>query len=298
MAAAVVAATLLAVLAATLTTAPPRVAETAAAGVFVFRGGRASGPIARFVPQSRAPGAARPAWREPVTGMSFVEVPAGRFVMGTPDDEAEREAQERQHEVALSRPFWIGRFEVTQAEWRAVMGTTPSHFAGDTLPVENVSWFEVADFLRRLAARSPGSRFRLPSEAEWEYACRAGSAAPFASGLRLDPAQANVAASPDAAAGGRTMPVGSFAPNAWGLHDMHGNVWEWTADEHCPYPLGTVTDPVAACGAALKVIRGGSWRFLADSARCGLRYTHRPQDVGPSLGFRVVRETAAGAGAR
>jgi formylglycine-generating enzyme required for sulfatase activity len=236
------------------------------------------------------------AWVEPVTGMEFVLVPAGRFVMGSPPGEIGREAQERPHEVVITRPFHLGRFEVTRRQWRRVMGEDASHFT-DTLdaPVERVTWIEAHEFLRRLEARSPGSRFRLPTEAEWEYACRAGTTTAYGTGDALSLAQANVLSS-DTAGGarGRTTRVGSYAPNAWGLFDMHGNVWEWTADEHCPYPEAAVTDPRGRCGAALKVIRGGSWYFGADSARCALRYTHRPQDRGFSLGFRVVREPPVG----
>jgi formylglycine-generating enzyme required for sulfatase activity len=231
-------------------------------------------------------------WVEPLTGMRFVELPPGAFRMGTPVAEPDREAQEIPHRVTLTHGFWIGQYEVTQAQWQEVMGTTPASRKGADLPIENVNLLEVRDFLNRLSERSVG-RFRLPTEAEWEYACRAGTETAFNSGAKLTPALANIASTPETAAGGRTMPVGSFAPNAWGIYDMHGNVWEWTAGEHCPYAAGAVIDPAPACGAPLTVIRGGSWRFLADSARCGLRYTHRPQDRGPSLGFRVVLDRVA-----
>jgi len=242
--------------------------------------------------RASAPTVAAP-WVEPSTGMAFVNVASGRFVMGSPADEPGREAQERQHDVTVSRPFWLGAFEVTERQWQQVMGGNPSRFRGDDRrPVESVTWFEVQDFLARLTKRSAADRFRLPTEAEWEYACRAGTTTAYAAGPVLTHEQANFAQSPELAAGGQTATVGSFPPNAWGLYDMPGNVWEWTADEHCPYPDGPSTDPSPSCGSPLKVIRGGSWYFGADSARCALRYTHRPQDRGFSLGFRVVREPA------
>ncbi len=234
-------------------------------------------------------------WVEPTTGMLFVTIDPGRFVMGSPPDEIGRQAQETPHQVKLSCTIWFGAFEVTQKQWRLVMGENPSHFRaeGDMLPVENVTWHQAHEFLERLTKRAPGNRFRLPTEAEWEYACRAGSGTAYAVGAVLTAAQANFAESPNTAAAGRTSRVGSFAPNAWGLYDMHGNVWEWTADDYCPYAVdGAVADPVATCQSSLKVIRGGSWYFGADSARCALRYTHRPQDRGFSIGFRVVRESS------
>ncbi len=224
--------------------------------------------------------------------MTFVEIPAGTFAMGSPASEPGREAQERQHAVTISRAFWLAAYEVTQAEWRRVMGADPSHFASPdgSLPVENVTWHDVHAFLYRLTALSPGHTFRLPTEAEWEYACRAGTTSAYNVGATLTRTNANISASVDTPieARGHTMKVGSFPPNAWGLYDMHGNVWEWTDDDHCPYPDGPATDPRATCAAPLKVIRGGSWYFAADSARCALRYTHRPKDKGFSLGFRAV----------
>jgi formylglycine-generating enzyme required for sulfatase activity len=231
-------------------------------------------------------------WIEPATGMTFVRIQGGSFVMGSPDEEPGREAQEVRHTATLTRPFWLGAFEVTQGEWERVLGTNPAWFAGrgERLPIENVTLHDVERFLERLNALAPVSHFRLPTEAEWEYACRAGSPTAYGAARTLTTHEANIADSPEHAASGQTMPVGSFAPNPWGLYDMHGNVWEWTRDEHCPYATGPATDPLASCGSSLHVIRGGSWYFGADSARCALRYTHRPQDRGFSLGFRVLRE--------
>lgn len=219
--------------------------------------------------------------------MSFVLVPAGEFIMGSPASEEGREAQEVEHRVRITRPFYLGETEVTQAQWAAVMGDNPSWFAacGPGCPVENVSWDRVQTFLERLNERH-GATFRLPREAEWEYACRAGSTTAFHTGANLSPRQAVIDAQAPA-------PVGSFTPNAWGLFDLHGNVWEWTEDEFCPYPAGGATDPMPHCQSPLRVIRGGSWHYGADSARCALRYTHRPQDDGFSLGFRVAIDARA-----
>lgn len=160
-------------------------------------------------------------WTEPVTGMRFVHVPAGRFVMGSPASEPYRRDEEVPHEVTITSPFFLGQFEVTQEQWRVVMGTTPSWFHGEaTRPVENVTWFEVQDFLRRLTTSSPGSRFRLPTEAEWEYACRAGApsggvdAWPTPIAARVDPRRPDDPTGPPASDG--PAQVGSYAPNAWG----------------------------------------------------------------------------------
>jgi formylglycine-generating enzyme required for sulfatase activity len=238
-------------------------------------------------------------WTEPVAGLRMVLVPAGSFTMGSPPEEPGREAQETQHEVRISRPFYLGRYEVTQAQWQAVDGTRPSWFSGCAdCPVERVSFHDVERFLAELDRRA-GRPYRLPTEAEWEYACRAGTATPFATGANLTTDQANYDGEgpyPGHPAGRfrrRTTRVGSFPPNAWGLHDMHGNVWEWTADWHCPYPAGPATDPLGRCSTEYRVIRGGSFFFDAASARCALRYTHRPQDSGFSLGFRVAVDAEA-----
>jgi formylglycine-generating enzyme required for sulfatase activity len=161
--------------------------------------------------------------------------------------------------------------------------------------VENVSYVEIEEFISAFEAIS-GETFRLPTEAEWEYACRAGETNVFGIGDRITSEVANFDGSdpyPGAEAGPyreRPTPVGTYPPNSWGLSDMNGNLWEWTEDDHCPYPEGEVVDPLARCDAELRVIRGGSWYYGPDSARCGLRYTHRPVDDGPSLGFRLVWE--------
>lgn len=238
-------------------------------------------------------------WAAPKTGMVFVLLDAGSFTMGSPSTESMREEQETPHRVTLTRAFWIGRYEVTQAQWRQVMGSSPGYFTdcGPDCPVEDVSGYEVREFLGKLSALE-GRSFRLPTEAEWEYACRAGTTRPFSTGAGITTDQANFDGRYPYPWSERVWgefrrtptPVGSFAPNAWGLHDLHGNVWEWTADPHCPYPEGALTDPHGSCDNEILVIRGGSWTFGADSMRCALRYTHHPRDRGPSLGLRVARD--------
>lgn len=221
---------------------------------------------------------------DPLTGMRFALIPAGSFVMGTPPSEPQREAQERPHRVTLTHPFYMATREVTQREWTSVTGNNPSSFAGcDRCPVERITYHDVESFLQRLNATSAWPGFRLPTEAEWEYACRAGGTRAYGASDTIDRSRANYD-------GTSTTPTGRFAPNAWGLFDMSGNVWEWMSDDHCAYPEGAVTDPHGRCNSGLKVIRGGSWHFGADSARCGLRYTHRPQDRGYSLGVRLAHD--------
>lgn len=240
---------------------------------------------------------ARPArWTEPVAGIEFALIPAGEFQMGSPESEPGHEPGEVLHRVRLTHPFYLGTTEVTQAQWTRVMGGNPSNFrsCGADCPVEGVSWFDVQRFLVRLT-RLSGRSFRLPTESEWEYACRAGSTAAYSFGPDLTPDRANYDArdtrrgEPAGRFRGAPVAVRSFQANAFGLYDMHGNVWEWTDDEYCPYPRGAAVDPLARCGSPLRVIRGGSWAFDAGSARCALRYTHRPRDSGYSLGFRLAR---------
>ncbi|MGH7506999.1 MAG: formylglycine-generating enzyme family protein [Longimicrobiales bacterium] len=220
-------------------------------------------------------------WIEPVTQMEFALLPAGAFVAGSPLTEPGHQSDEVLYPVRIASPLYMATREVTRREWAAVM--SPGVAVDDAvarLPVVNVNWHEVRQFLDRLNAGYPW-RFRLPSETEWEYACRAGTTTPYSTGPFLSTDEANYNGQfplPGQAEGenrGSVTPVGSFHPNAWGLFDMHGNVWEWTND---------------AYDESRKVIRGGSWRFNADSARCALRYHHAPRDRGDSLGFRIVRD--------
>jgi len=252
-----------------------------------------------------------PTWREPVTGMEFRYVPAGRFRMGTGSGELPRQPDETPHEVTLTRGFYLGRYEVTQTEWSRVMGGNPSQFPGcPSCPVETVSYDDIQRYIRRPAELSHGNGFRLPTEAEWEYACRSGTHTAFATGAGLTSQQANydgrypLPGAPPGQYLGRPAKVGSYPPNPWGFYDLHGNVWEWVEDWYGDYPAGPVTDPRGPARGSgrrvwdarggdwgwKRVIRGGSWYFNADSCRCALRYTHAPADSGFSLGFRLVRE--------
>jgi formylglycine-generating enzyme required for sulfatase activity len=238
-------------------------------------------------------------WTEPLTGITLVRIPAGEFHMGSPLSEAERNPDEKIHIVRITRPFYMAQREVTQAQWQKVMGSNPSWFrkCGPDCPVEKVNWHQVNEFMESLNQHTHAG-FRLPTEAEWEYACRAGTATPFSTGMNLTTEQANYDGDYPYAEfrkgknRGSPLRVGSFSPNAWGLFDMHGNVWEWTADLYCPYPDDDISDPHPLCAADLRVVRGGSWYFGADSARCALRYTHHPGDSGFSIGFRLVADVA------
>jgi len=227
-------------------------------------------------------------------GMRFVPIPPGSFVMGSPPDEPGRDDDERQHRVTLSRGFHMQTTEVTQGQWKAVMGDNPSGFraCGDDCPVEGLSWDMVQAFIDKLNRLEPGKRYRLPTEAEWEYAARAGSAGPFATGDCLSTAQANYNGEhplPGCAKGTfrqGPMPVASFAPNAWGLYDMHGNVWELCQDWYGEYPRGEVTDPKGPPTGSHRVVRGGSWRFHASFARSANRF----RNIRDFTGFRLVLE--------
>jgi formylglycine-generating enzyme required for sulfatase activity len=202
--------------------------------------------------------------------MKLVLIRAGTFMMGSPDSEKGRKADESpQHEVTISKPFYMGVTEVTQAQYEAVMGTNPSGLKGPTNPVNNVSWYEASDFCRKLSAKT-GKAFRLPTEAEWEYACRAGSKTRFSFG------DSDSALGDYAWFGSKTRPVGQKKPNAWGLYDMHGNVGEWCADRYGPYSSEASVDSQGATSGGVRVLRGGSWgdddtgRF-----RCACRF-YRP----------------------
>ena len=226
----------------------------------------------------RPPGASRE-----FDGIEFVWVPAGEFRMGSTSEEADHDEQPLTR-VRISRGYWLGKYEVTQGQWQAVMGSNPSEFdeCGPNCPVENVLWDDVQEFIRKLNARAGGNRYRLPTEAEWEYAARAGTTGDRYGNL-------DAIAWYEDNSGRRTHPVGRKAPNAWGLHDMLGNVWEWVEDWYGDYPGGTVTDPTGSGSGWVRMLRGGSWVNIAGYCRASDRTLILPGDRLSYLGFRLLR---------
>jgi len=216
-----------------------------------------------------------------------VLIPAGEFLMGSTEGIDEERPV---HQVRISQPFYLGKYAVTQAQWEAVMGNNPSRFKDNpNQPVENVSWEDVQVFIRTLNGED-GEQYRLPTEAEWEYACRAGSAGAYCFGNNSD--QLGQYAWYEANAGGQTQPVGQLQPNAWGLYDMHGNIYEWVHDWYGKYPAGAVTDPRGPSRPTLdpdRVNRGGSWDHDAWGCRSARRGRLTPNSRRDNLGFRLLR---------
>ncbi len=217
----------------------------------------------------------------------MVLIPPGEFVMGSPSTEPGRYREEGpQHCVTLTKGFYLGVYEITQSQWRAVMGDNPSHFQGDDLPVENVSWEDAVAFCRKLSEKE-GAEYRLPTEAEWEYACRAGSATRYHSGDSdsdlCDDAWYH------ANSDRRTQSVGRKKPNAWGLYDMHGNAWEWCQDRYAAYPKHSVTDPLGVALGPDRVFRGGSWQSIARDCRSAYRLWMTLGYRDNAIGFRLAK---------
>ena len=238
----------------------------------------------------------------PVTvqdGMVFIQ--GGSFIMGSPDNEQGRTGREGPRRQVTVNSFFMGKFPVTQAEYQEVMGTNPSHFKGDTLPVEQVSWFDAVEFCNKLSLKEglapaytvngnnvawdrEADGYRLPTEAEWEYACRAGTQTPFYSGDSVNDAGWHSGNS-----GNRTHPVGEKQPNPWGLFDMHGNVLEWCWDWLDNYSERAQTNPTGADSGTNRVYRGGAWNFQANQTRSAYRFGNHPNLRNFLTGFRVAR---------
>jgi len=259
---------------------------------------------------------------------NMVRIEGGAFTMSSPANEVSRDSDEVQHRVTVSA-FYMSKYQVTQAEYESVMRTNPSNFKGANLPVENVSWYNAVEYcnalsqregldpaytidksrsdpnnkneydnLKWLVTRNPNANgYRLPTEAEWEYVCRAGTTTPFITGNNITTSQANYDGNypyNNNAKGTyreKTTPVGSFAANRWGLYDMHGNVWEWCWDWYGDYKNEVQTNPRGPDSGASRVIRGGSWYNYARGIRSANRNIRDPslRNGSSSIGFRLVR---------
>jgi formylglycine-generating enzyme required for sulfatase activity len=237
----------------------------------------------------------------PGASLEMKWISPGSFLMGSPSGENGRDSDEGpQTRVTLSKGYWLGKHEVTQAQWQALMGNNPSNSKGSSLPVENVSWNDAMEFCRKLtqreraAGRLPeGLAYTLPTEAQWEYACRAGTTTALNNGTNLT-STTGQCRNLDALgwywknSGSRTHPVGQKQPNSWGLYDMHGNVWEWCLDWKDDYPGGSVTDPTGPSSGSHRVRRGGSLIALARYCRSAVRESSNPDHRSGGLGFRLA----------
>jgi len=222
--------------------------------------------------------------------MEFVLIPAGEFEMGSPSDEEGRSENEGPvHHVNIEKAFYMGIYEVTQKQWLETMGDNPSYFEGDDLPVETVSWDDVQEFIKKLNEKEGTNKYRLPSEAEWEYACRAGTTTRYSFGD--DDANLGDYAWYADNSGEKTHPVGQKKPNSWGHYDMHGNVREWVQDSwHYGYD-GAPADGSAWEGdGASRVFRGGGWNVIAMICRSALRSLSDQGYRNYGLGFRLLKE--------
>ncbi|GHT95116.1 hypothetical protein FACS1894116_10130 [Betaproteobacteria bacterium] len=223
-------------------------------------------------------------------GTEFILISAGSFTMGA-DKKFENAGGDEMplHRVAISHDFYLGKYQVTQDEWVAVMGSNPSKFKGNRNPVENVSWDDIQVFIRRLNEKEGTDKYRLPTEAEWEYAARAGTKSAYSFGN--DDGQLGQYAWYDDNSGSQTHPVGQKKPNPWGLYDMHGNVWEWVEDWYDSgyYAHSPTIDPAGPLSGQLRVLRGGSWDYSAGGLRSAYRGYSSPDRRCDYYGFRLAR---------
>ena len=242
-------------------------------------------------------------------GMEFVQMPTGTFWMGSPADEEDREAtrggdygNETRHSVTISRSFYLGTYEVTQTQWEAVMQDNPSTYVecGGDCPVETVFWSDTQEFIRRLNEREDTHTYRLPTEAEWEFAARGGTQTAYHFGNDVSQLcrYANFGdyvfwgGHPSYCSDGvgrTTAPVGTYEPNSWGLHDMNGNVAEWVADWYEAYPTASLTDPQGPSGGDFRLRRGGSWSQHPSSCRAASRHYIRGGQTSGTVGFRLAK---------
>ena len=214
--------------------------------------------------------------------LEMILIPAGKFVMGSPASEKGHRVNETQHEVTLTKPFYMGKHEVTQEQWDAVMINNRSFYRGPKLPVTSVSWENCQEFIKKLNAKTSGG-YRLPTEAEWEYSCRAGTTTAYSYGDSITKNDSNVE-------GLSTKVVGSYKPNAFGLYDMHGNVWEWCEDWKVDYPKEAVIDPKGPEAGKNRVLRGGSFTGVGMHSRSANWFDNLPSTWNIDyLGFRLAK---------
>jgi formylglycine-generating enzyme required for sulfatase activity len=220
--------------------------------------------------------------------MEFVWIEGGEFLMGCGASDTECDDDEKPAHKVRVDGFWMGQYEVTQAQWQKLMGSNPSSFEGENRPVEQVSWDDAQEFIKKLNSRS-GMTFRLPTEAEWEYAARAGTKTVYSFGDNVN--KLGEYAWYSANSGSQTHPVGQKKPNVWGLYDMHGNVWEWCADwyDSSYYAKDPSENPSGPSGGSSRVLRGGCWPSDARHVRSALRGIDAPADRDDFIGFRLVR---------
>lgn len=243
------------------------------------------------------------------TPPEMIWVAPGTFNMGSSTSELGREDDEKQHNVTIRKGFWLGKYPVTQAEYKAVLGDHSFGFYGENLPVESVTWYEATNFcaklteIERAIGRLPkGYEYTLPTEAQWEYACRAGTTTAFNNGTDIpteDQMKKDPCPNMDELgwyylnSDSKTHPVGQKKPNAWGFYDMHGNVWEWCLDWYGFYPTNSAIDPTGPEEGTFRVIRGGTWLHHASQCRSAYRDYNRPRASDKFSGFRVALSAVA-----
>ena len=232
-----------------------------------------------------------------VASLDMIWVEAGSFEMGSPDDEVGRSNDEKLHQVVLTKGYWLGKSEVTQGQYKTVTGENPSWTQGMELPVEKVSWLEALSFcakineLEKNAGRLPeGYEYSLPSEAQWEYACRAGTSTPLNSGSELSPDNMDKVGWYQGNSCLQIQPVENKQKNSWGFYDMHGNVWEWCSDWYSStyYENAPMVDPTGPETGGRRVLRGGSWNDSMEDCRSAVRYYFNPNERANYTGFRLA----------
>jgi len=239
------------------------------------------------------------------SNLEMIWVEPGTFMMGSPPAEEGRNGDETRHRVTLTTGFYLGKHEVTQAQYKAVTGLNPSKYKAENRPVENVRWGDAFRFCSKLTNREQNAgtlpmnwKYALPTEAEWEYACRAGTSTVFSFGNRLTPGNASFTdiqpygGNATGTKRGKTLEVGKFAPNPWGFHDMHGNVWEWVADIYRPFSNEVAIDPQGGPPGAIRVRRGGAFNGPASTLRSSNRKSQKASNKIFSLGFRLALKKA------